>query len=129
MAKCSCNCDCDSAPMLIFPCSGSSDTGEITDRAARKMTQEGIGSMNCLAGIGGRVSGILRSAERAKAVLAIDGCPLDCSFKTLKMAGIQNILHIRLSDLNFPKGKSEVNEQHIDKVTKKGIEILKEVCS
>ncbi|MFA5434628.1 MAG: hypothetical protein WC372_01150 [Candidatus Neomarinimicrobiota bacterium] len=41
MSKCSCNCDYDSAPMLIFHCSGSSDTGEIADRAARKMTREG----------------------------------------------------------------------------------------
>lgn len=129
MANCSCNCECDSATMLIFPCSGSSDTGEITDRAARKMTRDGTGSMACLAGIGGRVSGILRSAEAAKAVLAIDGCPLDCARKTLELAGIQNILHIRLSDLALLKGKSEVNGPNIDKVTVKGKEMLKEVCS
>lgn len=129
MSKCSCNCDCDSAPMLIFPCSGSSDTGEIADRAARKMTRDGAGSMTCLAGIGGRVSGILRSAEAAKAVLAIDGCPLDCAGKTLELAGIKNIMHIRLSDLGLLKGRSEVSDRHIDKVTEKGKEMLKEVCS
>jgi uncharacterized metal-binding protein len=76
-----------------------------------------------------RVSGILRSAEAAKAVLAIDGCPLDCAKKILELAGIKNILHIRLSDLNLLKGRSEVSVRHIYKLTEKGEAMLKEVCS
>ncbi|MDD4960943.1 MAG: putative zinc-binding protein [Candidatus Marinimicrobia bacterium] len=129
MANCSCNCECDSATMLIFPCSGSSDTGEITDRAARKMSRDGTGSMACLAGIGGRVSGIVLSAEAAGAVLAIDGCPLDCARKTLELAGIRKVRHVRLSDLGFLKGRSEVNERNIAIVVKHGKEALEEVCS
>ncbi|MDD3967070.1 MAG: putative zinc-binding protein [Candidatus Marinimicrobia bacterium] len=129
MSKCNCNCDCDSAPMLIFSCSGSSDTGEIADRAARKMTRDGVGSMACLAGIGGRVKGIVLSAEAAGAVLAIDGCPLDCARKTLELAGIRKIRHLRLSDLGLLKGKSEVNEDHIGIVVKHGKEALEEVCT
>jgi uncharacterized metal-binding protein len=129
MAKCSCNCECDTAPKLIFPCSGASDTGEIADRAARKMTREGSGSMTCLAGIGGQVKGIVLSAEAAGAVLAIDGCPLDCAKKTLELAGIRSIRHIRLSDLGLLKGKSEANDHHISLVAEKGKEILKEVCA
>ncbi len=128
MTKCSCSCDCDSAPTLIFPCSGASDTGEITDRAAREMTRDGTGSMACLAGVGGRVSGSLLSAEAAGAVLAVDGCPLDCARKTLELAGIKNVRHIRLSDLGLLKGRTEVNAHHIDIVTTKGKEIRKEVC-
>ena len=46
------SCSCSAAPKLIFPCSGGSDVGEITDRAARKVTIEGAGKMYCLAGIG-----------------------------------------------------------------------------
>ncbi len=129
MSKCSCNCDCDSAPTLIFPCSGSSDTGEIADRAARKMTRDGTGSMACLAGVGGQVKGIVLSAEAAGAVLAIDGCPLDCARKTLELAGIRKIRHLRLSDLGLLKGRSEVNESNIGIVVKYGKEALEEVCS
>ena len=50
-------CSCQTAPKLIFPCSGASDVGGLTDRAARQMTLDLMGKMYCLAGIGGRVEG------------------------------------------------------------------------
>jgi len=75
------NCSCNIAPKLIFACSGGSDVGKISDEAARLLTKEGKGKMFCLAGIGGRVSGIMASTEAAAKMLAIDGCPLDCAKK------------------------------------------------
>ena len=47
-------CSCSSAPKLIFPCSGASDVGGLSDQAARQMTKDGTGKMYCQAGIGGR---------------------------------------------------------------------------
>jgi hypothetical protein len=44
-------CSCGSAPKFIFPCSGASDVGGLSDQAARQMTKEGTGKMYCLAGI------------------------------------------------------------------------------
>lgn len=32
-------CGCQAAPQLIFPCSGAADVGEISDRAARRLTR------------------------------------------------------------------------------------------
>ena len=113
-------CPCGSKPKLIFPCSGASDVGEIADRAARKMTRDGAGKMYCLAGIGGRVSGIMASTESAAAVLAIDGCPLDCARNTLEQAGFKGFLHLRLSDLGIAKGKSPAAEERIAAVAAKG---------
>jgi len=124
-------CPCGSKPKLIFPCSGASDVGEIADRAARKMTRDGAGKMYCLAGIGGRVSGIMASTESAAAVLAIDGCPLDCARNTLEQAGFKGFLHLRLSDLGIAKGKSPATEERIAAVAAKGAEKLagqKEQC-
>jgi uncharacterized metal-binding protein len=43
----------------VFPRSGASDVGGLTDRAARQMTLDLEGKMYCLAGIGGRVQGIM----------------------------------------------------------------------
>lgn len=65
------HCACGAAPTLIFACSGSSDVGEIADRAARKLMRDGAGRMYCLAGVGGRVSGILLSTQAAQSILAI----------------------------------------------------------
>ena len=79
----------------MFACSGAADAGEISDLAARKLTAESTGKMFCLAGIGGRVSGIMET-KAAAAILALDGCPLDCARKTLEEAGFSDFEHLRL---------------------------------
>jgi len=119
-----CGCACTSAPKLIFACSGASDTGEITDRAARKLSQEGAGKMFCLAGIGGKVSGIVASTQAAPKLLAIDGCPLICAKKTLEQAGFTEFEHLCLADLGLLKGKSPVSDDLIAKVAEKGETLL-----
>ena len=128
MAQCSCNGKCDSAPKLIFACSGASDTGELTDRVARKLTLDGSGSMACLAGVGGRVSGILLSTEAAQSILAIDGCPLNCAKKTLELAGFKNFEHVQLTELGLLKGQTPISDKTINKVIEKAKFMLKEKC-
>ena len=73
---------CDPASTLIFACSGAADVGEIADHAARKLSREGAGKMYCLAGVGGRVEGILKNTKAAEALLVLDGCPLHCAKNT-----------------------------------------------
>jgi uncharacterized metal-binding protein len=109
-------CACCAAPKLIFACSGAADVGHITDLASRKLTVEGAGKMFCLAGVGGRVSGILASTQAAQSILAIDGCPLDCARKTLEEAGFQKFEHLRLVDMGMEKGKTPATEEAVAKV-------------
>ena len=119
-----CGCSCgggDAGPKVIFSCSGCADVGELADQAARKLTRDGAGKMACLAGISGRVSGIVKSTEAAQSILAIDGCPLDCTRKTLEIAGITKVNHLRLSDLGFEKGKTEVSASSIASVISKAM--------
>lgn len=111
---------CAAAPKLIFSCSGAADVGEISDRAARKLTAEGAGKMFCLAGIGGRVSGIVASTQSARTILAIDGCQLDCTRKTLEEAGFTQFEHIRLTDLGMEKGKTPATDEAVAKVVSRG---------
>jgi uncharacterized metal-binding protein len=111
---------CSAAPRLIFACSGAADVGELSDLAARELTVEGVGKMFCLAGIGGRVSGIMANTQAAQAILAIDGCPLDCAKKTLENAGFTKFEHIRLSDLGMEKGKTAVTEEAVATVVSLG---------
>jgi uncharacterized metal-binding protein len=107
---------CAAAPKLIFACSGAADVGKISDLAARKLTSEGAGKMFCLAGVGGRVSGIMETTWAATAILAIDGCPLDCAKKTLEQAGFTKFEHLRLSDLGMEKGKTAATDEAVVKV-------------
>lgn len=111
--KNSCACACGGAPKLIFACSGGADVGALADQAARKMTRDGAGRMFCLAGIGGRVSGIVKSTEAAGKILVIDGCPLNCAGKTLEEAGFTDFFHLTLTEIGFQKGESPANEENI----------------
>lgn len=124
--KCYCSCNEQSGPAaLIYPCSGSADVGEIADRAARRLDAEEKAWMSCLAGIGGRVSGLMGNAAAAPALLAIDGCPLDCAKKTLELAGFTNVRHVRVTDLWFKKGKSPAAEDAVRKVAGTAAALLK----
>lgn len=113
------DCACSTAPTLIFPCSGGSDCGAVSDQAARKLTKDGVGKMYCLAGLGGDVAPIIANAKAAGKVLAIDGCNLDCAKKTLERVGVAVSAHIRMSDLGMEKGKTPANEANIAAVAAK----------
>lgn len=124
--KCSCSCNEDSGPSaLVYPCSGAADTGEIADRAARRLDAEDKAWMSCLAGIGGRVSGLMANAAAAPALLAIDGCPQDCAKKTLELAGFTNVRHVRVTDLGFKKGKTPSTDEAVHKVIEAAAALLK----
>jgi len=112
------NCMCQEAGVLIFPCSGSSDVGELSDRAARKMAKCGQAKMFCLAGIGAHISGMIESAKAAKKLIAINGCPVACSKKILEHAGFRPIA-FNLKDMGFIKGKTKVDDDSIEQVLSK----------
>ncbi len=104
---------CGAAAKIIFPCSGSADVGKIADLAARKLMDEGVGKMSCLAGVGGRVKVIMETTQAAQTILAIDGCPLHCARNTLEQAGFKKFEHLCLGDLGMEKGRSPATEERI----------------
>lgn len=111
---------------MIFSCSGAADVGAIADQSARKMTKDGVGKMFCLAGIGGRISGIMKTTESAEKIVAIDGCELNCVKNSLEQAGFKKFEHLQLADLGLKKGSSPVTEENIDKVVFHGKSVLSE---
>jgi uncharacterized metal-binding protein len=80
--------------------------------------------MFCLAGVGGRVSGIMKTTEAAEAILAIDGCPLNCVKYCLEQAGFTSFRHLQLAELGMEKGKTAINEENIARVATRGAEML-----
>ena len=117
-------CSCTTAPKLIFPCSGASDVGGLSDQAGRQMTLDGTGKMYCLAGIGGRVEGIMTNTRGAARVLVIDGCPQECARKTMELAGFKDFQHLKLAEMGFKKGETPITPARIREVAAKGAELL-----
>jgi len=117
-------CKTSDSPKLIFSCSGAADVGELADRAARKLTKDGMGNMFCLAGIGGRIGGIMQKTKTAQTILAIDGCALNCTKKCLEEAGFEDFKCLQLEDIGLMKGETEVNDLNIAEVVSKGSALL-----
>jgi uncharacterized metal-binding protein len=118
-------CSCSSAPKFIFPCSGASDVGGLSDQAARQMSQDGTGKMYCLAGIGGRVNGIMANTRGAVRVLVIDGCPQECARKTMELAGFKDFQHLKLAEMGFKKGETPLTPARVREVANRGAGLLK----
>ena len=101
---------------LVFTCSGAADVGELTDRAARQIRKEGVGTMSCLASIGARDSDILFNTDLADRVLLIDGCPKACACRTFQEAGLSRFVHFDLNEIGLRKGRSPVTAEAIQRV-------------
>ncbi len=117
-------CACNAAPTLLFACSGAADVGLLSDRAVREMARQGAGRMFCLAGIGGRVSGIMQSTEAATNILAVDGCKLHCARHCLEQAGIAGFAHLGLESMGYEKGKSPVTDEVVAQVAHAGMNLM-----
>jgi len=81
-------CACKGEEVVLLPCSGGSNCGQIANQAAVKLTEEGAGNIYCLAGIGAHIKGMVESARSAKRIVALDGCPVACAKKTIEHAGL-----------------------------------------
>ena len=79
-------CECKAEEIVFLPCSGGSNCGQIANQAAVQLTEEGIGRIYCLAGIGAHDSVMIGTAKAAKRVVAIDGCSTACAKRTLEYA-------------------------------------------
>jgi uncharacterized metal-binding protein len=89
------------------------------------MTLDLAGKMYCLAGIGGRVEGIMANTRAAAKVLVIDGCKEECARKTMELAGFSGFAHLQLErDFAVEKGATRVTAARIPQVADRGAELL-----
>jgi len=111
--------------ILVLACSGGSDVGELADRTARALKKDNAAKMYCLAGVGGQLPSMVKTAKSADALLAIDGCPQNCAAQCLKNAGIDAFAHLRLADMGLEKGKAPVTIETITRLAAEAQRFLK----
>lgn len=88
------------------------------------MAKDGTGKMYCLAGIGGRVEGIMANTKAAARLLVIDGCEQECARKTMELAGFKGFQHLKLAQMGLKKGETPVTPARIREVADKGAGLL-----
>ena len=103
--------------VMILACSGASNVGQLSNKAAIELTKEGYGKMFCLAGIGGQLSGFVQSAKDLPNLVAIDGCQVGCAKAILDQVGIAPTCYIVLTDnpgieknKNFDLKRDEIDQ-------------------
>ncbi|AEG13924.1 DGC domain protein [Desulfofundulus kuznetsovii DSM 6115] len=109
-------CTCEAAPVLIFPCSGGSNVGQIANQAAVELTKEGVGKLFCLAGIGGHVESFIESSKGNRLVV-IDGCPTACARKIFDHVNLPVTDYIVVTGLDIKKAHNfDLERNDIEKV-------------
>ncbi len=89
---------CAASDVLLFPCSGGSNVGQIANQVAIQLNEEGVGTLYCLAGIGAHDEVMLDTTTAAKRVVAIDGCSTACAKRTLEHAGLMVTNHFNVNE-------------------------------
>ncbi|NPE29062.1 zinc-binding protein [Methanococcoides sp. SA1] len=119
-------CACCSGNVGLFSCSGASNVGQLSNQVIIELNDRKVGQMMCAVGIGGKVTGLVRSAEGCDRIIAIDGCPLECTKKALELSNISIDRHIILTDLGIAKNKSlKVSESDVSEA----FELVSEIIS
>ena len=90
-------------PPLVYSCSGASSAAQMANHLAVRLDRLGAAEMSCLAGVGGDVPALVRTARSGRRILALDGCPLHCAARILARHDLRADRHYDLSQLGVPK--------------------------
>jgi uncharacterized metal-binding protein len=88
---------------LVYSCSGCSSAAQITNHLALRLDRESLAEMSCIAGVGGDVPALMRTARSGRRIVVLDGCPLQCALSCLARHGLQPDLHFELSSFGIRK--------------------------
>jgi uncharacterized metal-binding protein len=88
---------------LVYSCSGCSSAAQAANYIAIRLDREGFAEMSCIAGVGGGVLSLVRTAKSGRDIIAIDGCPLKCVVACLARHELQPTSHFTLSDFAVKK--------------------------
>ncbi len=80
-----------------------------------------VADMSCIAGLGGDVASLLRTAQSGRPIVAIDGCPLGCVARTLARHGLCPHRHYELGAQGVAK------RRHKDFPAEQAAEVLREL--
>ena len=104
-------------PVMILACSGAANVGQMANRVAVELTQEGFGQMFCVAALGAYLPKFVNYAQKVPAMVAIDGCSVGCVRAILEHARVPLRNYIVLTELGFEKNmNSDLELDDIEKV-------------
>lgn len=102
---------------LVYSCSGCSGAAQMANYLAVQLDRKGMAEMSCIAGVGGNVKKLVRTAFSGRPIITIDGCPLACSRACLGNLSIMGGTHFELSAMGVKKMEHEdFDHRQADKI-------------
>lgn len=92
---------------LVYSCSGCSSAAQLANHVAVRLDRSGVAEMSCIAGVGGDVASLLKTARSGRPIIALDGCPLVCVQSSLARHGITPDRHYQLQHYGVRKRQHE----------------------
>ena len=118
-------CLCEAEEVILLPCSGGSNCGQIANQVAVKLDEGGLGKLYCLAGIAAHIEGMVESAKSAKRIVALDGCQVACARKAIEHAGLVVTDWICVTDEGIAKNRNfKLPRKDINLITRKVVDSL-----
>lgn len=77
----------------------------MANHLALRLDRDGLAEMSCIAGVGGGVPGLVKTARSDRAIIALDGCVLACVAACLDQVGRSPTQHVLLSGHGVKKRK------------------------
>lgn len=120
-------CNCSAGELMIFPCAGACNVGQLANDLAKDLSNEGVGKMACIAAVGAGGIMAINAAKQTKIVLVIDGCPVGCAKKILEKNGVPVSLQVLATDIGMkktdvlsysPEEKAKVRSNAVDALKK-----------
>lgn len=92
---------------IVYSCSGCSSAAQLANHVALQLDRRGAAEMSCIAGVGGDVPHLMKTARSGRPIIALDGCPLVCVKSTLARHGITPERHYQLQQYGVKKRAHE----------------------
>lgn len=88
---------------LVYACSGCSSAAQAANYIALKLDREKEAEMSCISGVGGNVPHLVNIASSGRPIIALDGCPLNCTLSCLAQHGLVADHHFQLNEQGVKK--------------------------
>ncbi len=108
---------------LVYSCSGCSSAAQMANYVAIQLDRSGQAEMSCIAGVGGNVKALVKTAKSGREIIAIDGCPLACVKACLANHDVVPEKHFELTGYGVKKQK------HVDFDPVEAKAILEDIAS
>ena len=121
-------CNCKPNELMIFPCAGACNVGQLSNDLAKRLSNNGIGKMACIAAVGAGGIMAINAVKGAKIVLILDGCPIGCAKKIVEKNGITIGVQVLMTSIGMKKTDNlSYDDGQMEKAYQLIIETLKNV--